>query len=83
MHPNEAPSAAETSENRPKLSANDARELTLLRELLWGRNISISVFNFWSLGFEFSEHEPSALVQQTGGRLSENGALSDDNGTFF
>lgn len=71
MHPNEAASLAETSENRRKLSAEDAREMTLLRELLWGRNISDSVFRYWSLGFNFGENEPSALVQQTGGELSE------------
>lgn len=79
MHPNVGSSAAEISENRPKLSAEDARELSLLRELLWGRNISVSVFRCWSLAFELSEFEPSALVQQTGGKLSELSVQFDTN----
>eukprot|EP00058_Branchiostoma_floridae_P023329 XP_002608819.1 hypothetical protein BRAFLDRAFT_125611 [Branchiostoma floridae] len=38
-----------------------------LLTLVWGRNIRPDVFNRWSQGFEFSEDEPTALIQHEGG----------------
>ncbi|XP_005175397.3 ubiquitin carboxyl-terminal hydrolase MINDY-3 homolog [Musca domestica] len=49
------------------LTAKDARELQEIRNLLWGPNIRLDVFRRWSQGFEFSDVEPSALVQKQGG----------------
>jgi hypothetical protein len=51
MHPT-ASSVAENGENRSRLSSDDAKELALLKELLWGRAIQDVVFRFWSQGFE-------------------------------
>ncbi|XP_065364007.1 ubiquitin carboxyl-terminal hydrolase MINDY-3 homolog [Calliphora vicina] len=48
-------------------TAKDARELQEIRNLLWGPAIRLDVFRRWSQGFEFSEEEPSALVQKQGG----------------
>ncbi|XP_058443531.1 ubiquitin carboxyl-terminal hydrolase MINDY-3 homolog [Malaya genurostris] len=42
----------------------DLREIC---QLLWGSSIRQEVFRRWSQGFEFSESEPSALVQRDGG----------------
>lgn len=67
MHPTEASSVQTSGENHSKLSVDDARELSLLKDLLWGRAIQDVVFRFWSQGFELSKDEPSALVQHTGG----------------
>ncbi|XP_014100860.2 ubiquitin carboxyl-terminal hydrolase MINDY-3 homolog [Bactrocera oleae] len=50
-----------------ELSENAARELQEIRKLLWGPNIRVDVFRRWSQGFEFSDTEPSALVQKEGG----------------
>lgn len=38
-----------------------------IRQLLWGPSIRPEVFRRWSQGFDFSQHEPSALVQHDGG----------------
>uniref|UniRef100_A0A1A9X4J8 Ubiquitin carboxyl-terminal hydrolase MINDY n=1 Tax=Glossina brevipalpis TaxID=37001 RepID=A0A1A9X4J8_9MUSC len=48
-------------------TAKDARELQEIRSLLWGPTIRLDVFRRWSQGFEFSDVEPSALVQKQGG----------------
>ncbi|KAM7348603.1 ubiquitin carboxyl-terminal hydrolase MINDY-3 homolog [Cochliomyia hominivorax] len=48
-------------------TAKDARELQEIRNLLWGPVIRLDVFRRWSQGFEFSDEEPSALVQKQGG----------------
>ncbi|XP_061392630.1 ubiquitin carboxyl-terminal hydrolase MINDY-3 homolog [Musca vetustissima] len=64
------PSAAAASSDAPRsnaLTAKDARELQEIRNLLWGPNIRLDVFRRWSQGFEFSDVEPSALVQKQGG----------------
>lgn len=42
-------------------------ELHDIRQLLWGPVIRPEVFRRWSQGFDFSQHEPSALVQHDGG----------------
>jgi len=42
-------------------------ELDDLIKLLWGNEIKHDVFLRWTQGFEFSQHEPSALVQLSGG----------------
>lgn len=42
-------------------------ELRDIRQLLWGPSIRPEVFRRWSQGFDFSQHEPSALVQHDGG----------------
>lgn len=47
--------------------SNDEYELKEIRNLLWGPNIRLDVFRRWSQGFEFSDVEPSALVQKQGG----------------
>lgn len=49
----------------PNLSTE--QELNEFREIVWGSNIRLDVFQRWSQGFEFSEFEPSALVQRQGG----------------
>lgn len=69
MHPTEASSVAESGEIRPRLSVDDARQLAMIKELLWGKAITDVVFKMWSQGFELSADEPSALVQHTGGEL--------------
>ncbi|KAH8421253.1 hypothetical protein KR009_007017 [Drosophila setifemur] len=51
----------------PQLNVNDVRELREIKQLLWGDNVREDVFKRWSQGFEFSEVEPSALVQKQGG----------------
>ncbi|XP_017850917.1 ubiquitin carboxyl-terminal hydrolase MINDY-3 homolog [Drosophila busckii] len=48
-------------------SENDMRELREIKQLLWGDMVREDVFNRWSQGFEFSDVEPSALVQKQGG----------------
>lgn len=53
--------------SRGPLNAKDARELFDIRNLLWGPTIRADVFRRWSQGFEFSDVEPSALVQKQGG----------------
>jgi hypothetical protein len=52
-----------------KLSPDDAKELNILVNLLWGSTAKVSaeVFKQWSQGFVFSETEKSALVQYAGG----------------
>lgn len=42
-------------------------ELRDIRQLLWGPAIRPEVFRRWSQGFDFSQCEPSALVQHDGG----------------
>lgn len=54
-----------------KLSPDDAKELNILVNLLWGSTAKCSadVFTQWSQGFVFaSETEKSALVQYAGGK---------------
>ncbi|XP_054729030.1 ubiquitin carboxyl-terminal hydrolase MINDY-3 homolog [Anastrepha obliqua] len=46
---------------------NAGQELLEIRKLLWGTAIRVDVFRRWSQGFEFSDTEPSALVQKEGG----------------
>uniref|UniRef100_A0A1I8P9S4 Ubiquitin carboxyl-terminal hydrolase MINDY n=1 Tax=Stomoxys calcitrans TaxID=35570 RepID=A0A1I8P9S4_STOCA len=62
-----AAAAASTGASGPSLTAKDARELQEIRNLLWGPSIRVDVFRRWSQGFEFSDVEPSALVQKQGG----------------
>lgn len=60
MHPNEASSTAESSEIQSKLSLDDAKELAMIKELLWGGTIQSLVFQFWSQGLIFiflNEHK--------------------------
>lgn len=73
MHPLEATSTTMTSEgfrSNQRLSPDDAKELVLIKDLLWGANFNYNVFLCWSQKFEFSRIEPSALVQQFGGELT-------------
>ncbi|CAD7000780.1 unnamed protein product [Ceratitis capitata] len=53
----------------PQIEAAEsgAQELQEIRKLLWGPTIRVDVFRRWSQGFEFSDTEPSALVQKEGG----------------
>ncbi|XP_055371103.1 ubiquitin carboxyl-terminal hydrolase MINDY-3 homolog [Condylostylus longicornis] len=53
-------------ENSSASASNDEYELKEIRNLLWG-SIKEDVFRRWSQGFEFSDVEPSALVQKQGG----------------
>uniref|UniRef100_A0A1B0CAC2 Ubiquitin carboxyl-terminal hydrolase MINDY n=2 Tax=Lutzomyia longipalpis TaxID=7200 RepID=A0A1B0CAC2_LUTLO len=53
-------------ERLDSLSTKDRQELRNIRTLLWGSN-DIGIFERWSQGFEFSDQEPSALVQCQGG----------------
>ncbi|XP_064537201.1 ubiquitin carboxyl-terminal hydrolase MINDY-3 homolog isoform X2 [Drosophila montana] len=46
---------------------SDIRELREIIHLLWGDSVREDVFKRWSQGFEFSDVEPSALVQKQGG----------------
>ncbi|XP_030563045.1 ubiquitin carboxyl-terminal hydrolase MINDY-3 homolog [Drosophila novamexicana] len=46
---------------------SDMRELREIIHLLWGDSVREDVFKRWSQGFEFSDVEPSALVQKQGG----------------
>ncbi|XP_034483692.1 ubiquitin carboxyl-terminal hydrolase MINDY-3 homolog isoform X2 [Drosophila innubila] len=46
---------------------SDMRELREIKQLLWGDSVREDVFRRWSQGFEFSDVEPSALVQKQGG----------------
>ncbi|CAF3859558.1 unnamed protein product [Rotaria magnacalcarata] len=41
-----------------------------LRKLVWGDNIEQSIFERWSQRFQFSNDEPSALIQYEGGPCS-------------
>ncbi|XP_065074961.1 ubiquitin carboxyl-terminal hydrolase MINDY-3 homolog [Ochlerotatus camptorhynchus] len=61
--PGEAATAG-TSSGSQQLLQGELREI---RMLLWGSTIRQEVFHRWSQGFEFSECEPSALVQRDGG----------------
>ncbi|XP_055713619.1 ubiquitin carboxyl-terminal hydrolase MINDY-3 homolog [Phlebotomus papatasi] len=55
-------------ERLDELSTKDRQELRNIRTLLWGSNdVEQTIFQRWSQGFEFSELEPSALVQCQGG----------------
>ncbi|KAH8400405.1 hypothetical protein KR215_011363, partial [Drosophila sulfurigaster] len=60
-----ATAAAAGRQQRP--SDSDLRELREIKQLLWGDNVREDVFTRWSQGFEFSDVEPSALVQKQGG----------------
>ncbi|KAH8303455.1 hypothetical protein KR059_011445 [Drosophila kikkawai] len=65
-----ASSAQKTQQQQPsppQLNANDMREMRDIKQLLWGDNVREDVFRRWSQGFEFSDAEPSALVQKQGG----------------
>ncbi|KAG4065491.1 hypothetical protein HA402_009052 [Bradysia odoriphaga] len=48
-------------------TSSDEQELKDIRLLLWGPNINLDIFRRWSQGFEFSQYEPSALIQKEGG----------------
>ncbi|XP_068141200.1 ubiquitin carboxyl-terminal hydrolase MINDY-3 homolog [Drosophila tropicalis] len=48
-------------------NVKDIRELCDIKQLLWGDGVREDVFKRWSQGFEFSDVEPSALVQKQGG----------------
>ncbi|KAH8387125.1 hypothetical protein KR093_004914 [Drosophila rubida] len=50
-----------------RLNDSDMRELCEIKQLLWGDSVREDVFTRWSQGFEFSDVEPSALVQKQGG----------------
>lgn len=51
-----------------KISPEDAKELGSLVTLLWGTGTNYTtVFSRWSQGFQFSQEEKSALVQNAGG----------------
>lgn len=67
MHPLESATST-TMTSKQRLSPDDAKELILIKNLLWGAHFNNSVFKNWSLKFEFSSIEPSALVQQFGGK---------------
>lgn len=70
MHPLEATTAmtSEGQGSKQRLSSDDAKELGLIKDLLWGVNFNNnSVFKNWSQEFAFSSCEPSALIQQFGG----------------
>ncbi|CAD7091558.1 unnamed protein product [Hermetia illucens] len=54
-------------DNSSASNSNDERELKEIRNLLWGPSIRLDVFRRWSQGFEFTDIEPSALVQKQGG----------------
>lgn len=56
----------ETSENDSSQHLDD-QEIRELKKLLWGTSIKSEIFHRWNQGFEFSENEPIALVQQQGG----------------
>lgn len=59
-----------------KLSPEDAKEMGRLVTLLWGNSANYStVFIRWSQGFNFSNEEPSALVQNAGGEHTSQTAL--------
>lgn len=62
--PGEAATAGTSSGGSQQLLQGELREI---RMLLWGSTIRQEVFRRWSQGFEFSECEPSALVQRDGG----------------
>ncbi|KAL3831441.1 hypothetical protein ACJMK2_023192 [Sinanodonta woodiana] len=38
-----------------------------IKQLIWESSLKDEVFNQWTQGFVFSEHEPTALVQHNGG----------------
>ncbi|XP_050663658.1 ubiquitin carboxyl-terminal hydrolase MINDY-3 homolog [Leptidea sinapis] len=48
-------------------TASLERGLVSTRRLLWGDNVKEDVFRRWAQGFQFSDDEPSALIQQEGG----------------
>lgn len=53
-----------------KLLPDDAKELRNLVSILWGDSANYqTVFTRWSQGFQFSEEENSALVQNAGGTV--------------
>lgn len=70
MHP--AGSNPETSSASVKLAADDARELAQIVNVLWGAtergHSAGSSFARWSAPFVFSDAEPTALKQETGGK---------------
>ncbi|XP_044763826.1 ubiquitin carboxyl-terminal hydrolase MINDY-3 homolog [Coccinella septempunctata] len=43
------------------------QELLGIKHLLWGNEVKPDIFKRWSQGFHFSENEPSALEQISGG----------------
>lgn len=59
--------AAGTSSGQLQQQQQGVRDLREICQLLWGSSIRQEVFRRWSQGFEFSEGEPSALVQRDGG----------------
>ncbi|EDV91699.1 ubiquitin carboxyl-terminal hydrolase MINDY-3 homolog [Drosophila grimshawi] len=50
-----------------RCNEHDMRELREIKQLVWGASVREDVFKRWSQGFEFSDVEPSALVQKQGG----------------
>jgi hypothetical protein len=87
MHPLEATTTTSEGIERKqqRLSHEDTNELAQLKELLW-RNVNQNVFVGWSQGLKFSQEEPSALIQQTGGKqshfLSIHVKLTTSNASF-
>lgn len=56
--------------NRAIMSAGSVtldQELASTRRLLWGDQVKDDVFRRWAQGFQFSQDEPSALIQLEGG----------------
>ncbi|GAB0088985.1 Ubiquitin carboxyl-terminal hydrolase MINDY-3 homolog [Sergentomyia squamirostris] len=54
-------------ERLDSLNTKDRQELRNIRTLLWGTFVERTIFERWSQGFEFSDVEPSGLVQCQGG----------------
>lgn len=67
MHPT---GSLENQSTVKLMTPDDAKELNILVNLLWGSTAKCSaeVFKQWSQGFVFSETEKSALVQYAGGK---------------
>jgi ubiquitin carboxyl-terminal hydrolase MINDY-3/4 len=42
-------------------------EVQSFKNVLWGADVKSDVFRRWAQGFQFSEDEPSALIQREGG----------------
>lgn len=66
------PSGSEQPDTTIKLTPDDAQELAQIVTVLWGNTErgsgAGSSFSRWSAPFVFSEAEPTALKQETGGK---------------
>ncbi|XP_058828558.1 ubiquitin carboxyl-terminal hydrolase MINDY-3 homolog [Topomyia yanbarensis] len=60
-------SAGTSGRQQHQQQQQGVQDLREICQLLWGSSIRQEVFRRWSQGFEFSESEPSALVQRDGG----------------